>query len=41
MTPLASTAKPPTTIDGRAPTRPTSRPEIGANTISVNATGSM
>ena len=39
--PLVSTAMPPVTIGGRAPKRPTSRPDTGAKTIIVAAMGSM
>jgi hypothetical protein len=39
--PQASTAKPPATIDGRAPRCPTRRPEIGAKMINIVAVGSM
>jgi hypothetical protein len=39
--PLAMTARPPASIDGRVPTRPTRRPERGAKTMSIIAVGSM
>ena len=39
--PLASTAMPPATIGGRAPKRPTRRPDTGAKTIIIAAMGSM